>query len=594
MKELEYPFDSGYIMKKKKSLKRRLTEEVTPVLTKRIAVLGGSTTSDIVSVLELFLLNYGIKAEFYECEYAQYRQEALFPSEELLAFKPEIVFLHTGLRNLTFKPTPKMSEADIAEGLENEIAGYKQMWESLKANFGCAVVQNNFELPSFRLLGNSDGSDKRGLVNYVTRLNIRLAEEINAASGVYLNDINYLSAVCGLDVWSDPQYWYLYKYSLNIRFIPDLCFEAAKVIKAICGRNKKVLALDLDNTLWGGIVGDDGAENLTIGQETAEAMAYYQWQEYVRSLKDIGVLLTVCSKNEEENAIAGLEHPEGALRPSDFTLIKANWEPKSENLINTAKELDILPDAIVLADDNPAEREIVRGSGFAAPDMDNVADYIRNIDRSGFFEVVSLSADDLKRTEMYAANMQRKQEQSKFADYDDYLRSLEMFAEIAPFKPMYVQRLAQLAGKSNQFNVTTRRYTVTEMEERMNSDEYITIYGKLVDKYGDNGVVSEVIGKVNGNKLDLELWLMSCRVLKRGMEYAMLDELVKASKEKGIAEIYGYYYPTAKNKMVAELFGELGFEKQNSDDDGNTVWKLEVSAHSESKNTAINVNTEDQ
>jgi FkbH-like protein len=226
--------------------------------------------------------------------------------------------------------------------------------------------------------------------------------------------------------------------------------------------------------------------------------------------------------------------------------------------------------------------------------MDNVGDYIRVIDRSAFFEVVSLSADDLKRTEMYAANMQRKQEQSKFADYDDYLRSLEMYAEIAPFKPMYVQRLAQLAGKSNQFNVTTRRYTVTEMEERMNSDEYITLYGKLVDKYGDNGVVSEVIGKVNGERLDLELWLMSCRVLKRGMEYAMLDELVKTCKDKGISEIYGYYYPTAKNKMVAELFGELGFVKQSSDDDGNTVWKLEVSAHTESKNTAINVNTEDQ
>jgi FkbH-like protein len=273
-------------------------------------------------------------------------------------------------------------------------------------------------------------------------------------------------------------------------------------------------------------------------------------------------------------------------------VIKANWEPKSENLINTAKELDILPEAIVLADDNPAEREIVRGSGFAAPDMDNVGDYIRNIDRSGFFEVVSLSADDLKRNEMYAANMQRKQEQSKFADYDDYLRSLEMYAEIAPFKPMYVQRLAQLAGKSNQFNVTTRRYTVTEMEERMNSEEYITLYGKLTDKYGDNGVVSEIIGKADGKRLDLELWLMSCRVLKRGMEYAMLDELVKACSDKGIDEIYGYYYPTAKNKMVAELFGELGFEKVSADDNGNTVWKLEVSAPRESRNKAINVNSE--
>ena len=593
MKELEYPFDSGYIMKKKRSIKRSLENE-SAVMTKRIAVLGGSTTSDIAAVLELFLRNFGIKAEIYECEYAQYRQEALFPSQELADFKPEIVYLHTSLRNLTFKPTLVMTADEISEGLESETAGYRHIWESLKEHFGCIVIQNNFELPSCRLLGNSDGSDVRGLVNYVGRLNLRLAEEISACGWVYLNDINYLSAVCGLDEWSDPQYWYLYKYALNTRFIPDLCFEVAKVIKAVCGRNKKVLALDLDNTLWGGIVGDDGVENLVIGQETAEAMAYYRWQEYVRSLKDIGVLLTVCSKNEEENAIAGLEHPEGVLKPADFTLIKANWEPKSVNLIDTAKELDLLPESIVLADDNPAEREIVRGSGFAAPDMDDVADYIRVTDRSGFFEVVSLSADDLKRNEMYAENVKRRQAQASFADYDDYLRSLEMRAEIAPFKPMYIQRLAQLAGKSNQFNVTTRRYTVTEMEERMDSAEYITLYGKLADKFGDNGVVSEVIGRINGEQLDIELWLMSCRVLKRGMEHAMLDELVDTCRKKGIQRIFGYYYPTAKNKMVAELFGELGFEKQSADEDGNSVWTLETAAHKESKNKAITVDMEGQ
>ncbi|MBQ8968049.1 HAD-IIIC family phosphatase [Ruminococcus sp.] len=592
MKELEYPFDSKFIMKKKKSLKRRLEEECAPVMKKRIAVLGGSTTADIVTVLGLFLRNYGIEAEFYECEYNQYRQEALFPSQELLDFKPELVYLHTSLRNLTFRPAPSMSAQEISEGLETEIAGYVQMWDSLKANFGCPVIQNNFELPSIRLLGNSSGSDPRGLVNYVGRLDLRLAEEINARSGVYLCDINYLSAVCGLDEWSDPQYWYLYKYSLNTGFIPDLCFEVAKIIKAVCGRNKKVLALDLDNTLWGGIVGDDGAENLTIGQETAEAMAYYQWQEYVKSLKDIGVLLTVCSKNEEENALAGLEHPEGALKPADFTLIKANWEPKSENLINTAKELDLLPEAMVLADDNPAEREIVRGSGFAAPDMDNVGDYIRVIDRSGYFETVSLSADDLKRNEMYAENVKRKQAQASFADYNDYLLSLEMKGEIKPFVPMYVQRLAQLAGKSNQFNLTTRRFTVTEMEERMNSSGYITLYGKLEDKFGDNGVVSEVIGRIEGSVLHMELWLMSCRVLKRGMEYAMLDELVKNAANAGITEIVGYYYPTAKNKMVAQFYGELGFDKQSENENGDTVWKLALCDYKENRNKAIKVNSE--
>lgn len=594
MKELEYPFDSSFIMKKKKALRRLLEEqEPAPAVTKRVAVLGGSTTADIVRVLELFLRNFGIAAKFYECEYNMFRQEALFPSQELSDFKPEIVWLHTGLRNLTFKPSPDMSAEQIADGLDAEAAGYVQMWESLNEKFGCAVVQNNFELPSSRLMGNNSGADPRGLVNFVGRLNLRLADEINAHSGVYLCDVNYLSAVCGLDEWSDPQYWYMYKYALNTRFIPDLCFEAAKVIKAVCGRNKKVLALDLDNTMWGGIVGDDGVENLAIGQETAEAMAFYQWQEYVKSLKNIGVLLTVCSKNEEENAIAGLEHPEGAVKPADFTLIKANWEPKSENLVNTAKELDLLSESIVLADDNPAEREIVRACGFSAPDIGEVWDYIRVIDRSGFFETVSLSADDLKRTEMYAENAKRKQAQSKFADYNDYLLSLEMNAEIAPFKPVYVERLAQLAGKSNQFNLTTKRFTESDMTHFMESKDYVTLYGKLADKFGDNGVVSEIIGRVDGREVHIELWLMSCRVLKRGMEYAMLDELVKAAKNVGADRLVGYYLPTAKNKMVEKFYGELGFTLTETHDDGATVWALLLDEHKESKNKAINVKRED-
>ena len=593
MTELDYPFDSGYIMKKKKSLKRRLEQECPPpVMTKRIAVLGGSTTADIVRVLELFLRNFGIAAEFYECDFNRFRQEALFPSQELKDFAPEIVWLHTCIRNLSFRPDPAMSPQEIYDGADDETAGFVQMWESLKENFGCTILQNNFELPSARLMGNSSGSDPRGLVNYVGRLNLRLAEEINARSGVFLCDINYLSAVCGLDEWSDPQYWYLYKYSLNTRFIPDLCYEAAKVIKAVCGRNKKVLALDLDNTLWGGIVGDDGVENLCIGQETAEAMAFYQWQAYVKSLKKIGVLLTVCSKNEEENALAGLEHPEGVLRPDDFTLIKANWDPKSENLINTAKELDLLPDSVVLADDNPAEREIVKSVGLTAPDIGSVGDYIRVIDRAGFFETVSLSEDDLKRTEMYAENVRRNKAKAKFADYGEYLKSLEMTAEIAPFKPVYIERLAQLAGKSNQFNLTTRRLTDDDMTMRMNSDGYITLYGKLTDKFGDNGVVSEVIGRIEDKTLDIELWLMSCRVLKRSMENAMLDELVKHAEKAGITELVGHYYPTAKNKMVAQFYGELGFEKISADDDGNTVWRLALADYAGSKNEAIKVISE--
>lgn len=578
MNELEYPFDSAYIMKKKKALKRQLIQEReqsgASFIKKKIALLGGSTTSDIASVLELFLLNFGIEGEFYESEYGQFRQDGLFSNEELDAFKPDIIYIHTNIRNLSFKPTPKMSAAEIEEGLNSEIEGFRQIWDSLAQRFGCPIIQNNFDMPYYRLLGNSDASDIRGLTNFITRLNMRIYEDIQKRDDLYLNDINWLSANYGLEKWHSPKYWYMYKYCLDINAIPELCHQVAVIIKAIFGKNKKALALDLDNTLWGGIVGDDGVEGLTIGQENAEGMAFYQWQEYLRSLKDIGVVLTVCSKNEEENALAGIAHPEGFLREEDFTIIKANWEPKSKNIEDTAAELNILPEAIVLADDNPAERDIVRSIGISAPDIGEPEDYIRVLDRSGFFETVSLTEDDLKRNEMYTQNAQRAKAQAKYASYADYLKALDMKAEILPFSDIYMQRLAQLANKSNQFNLTTRRYTAEEMSRTAASEDHITLYGKLTDIYGDNGIVSEVIGRVEGDELHIELWLMSCRVLKRDMELAMLDTLIKECINREIKTVFGYYYPTAKNKMVAKLYESFGFEKVSEDDNGNTVWKL--------------------
>lgn len=577
MRELEYPFDGAYIMKKKKALKRLVLQEIgqsgAGLVKKRIAVLGGSTTADIVSVLELFLLNFGIEGEFYQSQYGQFRQDALFSNEELDNFKPELIYIHTNLRNLTFKPSPKLSAQEIDTGLDAEVDGWSRIWDSLTEKFACPIIQNNFELPYYRLLGNSDASDMRGLCNFVSRLNMRIFEEIQKRGSLYLNDINWLSANYGLEKWHCAKYWYMYKYCLDINAIPELAYQLAVIIKAIFGKNKKALALDLDNTLWGGIVGDDGVEGLIIGQESAQSMAFYQWQEYVGSLKDIGVVLTVCSKNEEENALAGLAHPEGHLRAEDFAVIKANWEPKSVNLEETARELNILPEAIVLADDNPAERDIVRSIGISAPELAEVEDFIRVFDRSGFFETVKLTEDDLRRNEMYSQNVRRTRAASKYESYEDHLIGLEMKAEIKPFSQVYMQRLAQLANKSNQFNLTTRRYTAQELEAIAASDEYITLYGKLSDIYGDNGVVSEIIGRIDGDTLHIELWLMSCRVLKRDMERAMLDTLIFECSRRGINTIYGYYYPTAKNKMVSTLYESFGFEKIGGSDTG-TVWKL--------------------
>ena len=590
MKELEYPFDAEYVMKKRKSLKKALLADGSTRLKKKIAVLGGSTTNDIVVYLELFLLNNGIEAEFYQSEYAQYWQDAMFPPQELVDFHPDIVFIHTTSRNITAFPTTADTKEQTDGLLSAELAKFTQMWNSIRETHHCPIIQNNFELPFYRLMGNRDCSDYRGRTNFVSRLNDAFYEYSQNNEGFYINDINFMAASFDISSWSDLYYWNMYKYAMCPDAIPEFSLNLANIIKSLFGKNKKALALDLDNTLWGGVVGDDGVDGIQIGQETGVSQSYFEFQSYVKSLKSLGILLTVCSKNDHENAIAGLNHPEGALRPDDFIIIKANWENKDRNIIETAAELNILPDSIVFADDNPAEREIVRAqvSGCAVPEMDSVENYIINLDRGGYFEVTNFSADDLKRNEMYKANAERAAQQAAFGDYTEYLKSLEMTAVIDDFLPIYLQRITQLTNKSNQFNVTTKRYTPTEMEETFASSDYIRLYGKLVDKFGDNGVVSVVIGHKNGEVLDMDLWIMSCRVLKRDMELAMLDRLVERSLEAGIKTIRGYYYPTAKNKMVRELYGSFGFTKISEDEQGNSVWELSLDGY-ETKNHVIEV-----
>lgn len=590
-KILEFPFDNEYIIKKKKSIRKELLLQDKKFLEKHIAILGGGTTDDVRNILDLFLLNYGIKAEFYESEYNQYYQDAMFDPKELVDFKPDIIYIHTSNRNIKNYPEVKDTSDQITDKLESEYQEFEQMWEHLEAAYHCPVIQNNMEMPSYRLLGNRDASDFHGRVNFIQRLNEKFYEYARLHPNFYINDINYLSACYGLDKWSDPFYWYMYKYALAVPAIPSLAFNIANIIKAIYGMNKKALVLDLDNTLWGGVVGDDGVENLEIGQETSTGQAYTEFQSYVKQLKDIGILLNISSKNEEENAIAGLNHPDGVLKPDDFILIKANWEPKSRNIADIAKELNILESSLVFVDDNPAEREIVRQQlpAAAVPEVSTVEEYIREIDKQGYFEVTNLSADDLERNKMYKANVERTKAEHSFGNYSDYLLSLQMKAVIKSFEAIYMSRIAQLTNKSNQFNLTTRRYSQNEIEQIAQDSQYITLYGKLEDKFGDNGVVTVAIGRVEDNICHMELWLMSCRVLKRDMELALMDMLVAACKERKISEIKGYYYPTAKNAMVKEFYAGLGFEKISEDSEGNTIWSFVIPGEYQNKNQVIQV-----
>ena len=588
---LQYPFDTKMLNRKKKAIRRELVEKsgLTP---KRIAVLGGSTTHDIIELMELFLLDNGIKPEFYESEYAQYWEDAMFGTPELDAFNPDVVFIHTSSRNILVWPDVAQSAAEIDALTDSTAAKFEAAWEKVAAKFKCPIIQNNFDYLPYRLLGNLEAADVHGRVNFLSRLNARFAVYAQTHDGFFINDINWQSADFGLAKWHDEAYWCMYKYAMSKEAIPTVAFNVANIVKSLFGKNKKAFALDLDNTLWGGIVGDDGPENLELGTETAVGQCYVEFQKYLKELQKQGVLLNVISKNEEAAARGGLNHPQMVLKEGDFISIKANWEPKSQNLVNMAKELTLLPEAFVFVDDNPAEREIVKQQvpGCAVPDIGQVESYRSTVDHGGYFEPTELSKDDLKRNAMYKENAARAQLQASFADYGEYLKSLDMKAVIKPFEPVYMSRIAQLTNKSNQFNLTTKRYTQEEIETTAADEHFITRYGQLSDKFGDNGVVAISIGEMKGEVCELILWLMSCRVLKRDMEVAMMDEVINAAIAKGAKLIRGFYYPTAKNAMVREFYKGQGFVKVSEDAAGNAVWELDVSTGYTNRNLYIKVN----
>ncbi len=594
IRELEYPFDSDMVLKKAKKLKKILLEEQTPFIEKRIAVLGGSTTHELIRILELFLLQNGIRPKFYESEYAQYWQDAMFPNEELEAFAPELIYIHTTNRNIKKYPTPGDSNESTEELLKEVDSHFSAMWDRLFEVYHCPIIQNNMEFPDFRLFGNQDGVFTQGRVHFIQEINRLFASYASKHHHFFINDIQYQSAVFGLEKWSDPFYWHMYKYAVALPAIPTLAHNIANIIKSIFGKNKKALVLDLDHTLWGGVVGDDGVEGLEIGQETSMGQVYSEFQGYIKEHKNLGIMLNISSKNEEENAIAGLNHPDGILKPSDFIVIKANWEPKCDNIKIIAQELNILPESLVFIDDNPAEREIVRQflPQVAVPEVTKPEEYIRILDRTGYFEVTTLSEDDRKRNSMYQANLQRKSEENSFSDYKEYLRSLTMNATIKKFDSIYLSRITQLTNKSNQFNLTTKRYTQSEIEQLSLDQEYLTLYGKLEDRFGDNGVVSIIVGKQENAILHIQLWLMSCRVLKRDMEFAMMDTLVHRCADRGIHEVKGYYYPTSKNSMVKDFYARMGFTKENEDENGNTIWYYKVDQTYQNQNHVIKVDEE--
>jgi FkbH-like protein len=579
------------LMRSRRRLRRELS--ALPGLQKiRIAVLGGSTTNELVDLWELLLLASGFEPTFQQSEYGLFYEEAVHNTQALADFKPDIVYVHTSYRNVQCLPAMGASETDFDSAVAAEVSRYRQIWDSLSAALPCQIVQNNFELPPYRLLGNLEPSSPSGSSRFFLALNAAFAAEARQNPRLLLHDLFALAAYKGGENWFDFGRWFGYKLLYTTRANYEIARSLTALTLAIYGRSRKVLVLDLDNTCWGGVIGDDGVDRIQIGREHPEAEAYTAFQEYCLRLRDRGVLLAVCSKNDDAIARQGFGHPDSVLKLEHFSSFKANWNPKHENLQAIAAELQLGLDSFVFVDDNPAERAIVSAQlpEVAVPDVGNdVVLFPKIIDAHRYFEPITLSVEDVTRASLYAQNAERAAGQAQFATYGEYLDSLEMKAEIAEFQSVYMERITQLTNKTNQFNLTTRRYTQAEIESIAADLNYIGLYGRLLDRFGDNGLVSVVLARRVDRDMHIDLWLMSCRVLKRDMEHAMLDALVERAIRMGVDTLHGTYIPTNKNSMVADHYSKLGFVQDNVvDGQTETHWTLDVTRYTP-QNLHINI-----
>jgi FkbH-like protein len=557
---LDYPLDAALILRKKHAIKKELIQN-EGLISKKIAILGGSTTSEIKAILELFLLNSGIKPEFYESEYGRYYEEAVFENKMLSSFKPDIIYLHITNKNIVSFPSMTDSTKDIELIFQQEQAKYKNIWSKLN-QYHCPIIQNNFELPQQRILGNLDAYDPRGAIHYINRLNSFFVDEAQTRSNLYLNDINYLAATLGLAQWFDKHLWYSSRYALSYEAIPHLAKSLSAIMGGLFGMSKKAVILDLDNTCWGGNIGDEGVKGIIIGKETALAEVYSDFQRYVKLLKKRGIILAASSKNDQASAQEGFSHPDTVLVLEDFAAFEANWEPKSKTIVKISEELNLGLDSFVFIDDSPSERQIVRDNlpMVSVPDIGSeVLYFIDYLDKNYYFETVSVSPEDVNRAGFYKKKTDIAQHKLQCVDYAAYLKSLSMVADIQAFSSVYLSRITQLINKTHQFNLTNKRYVLVDIELIAQNSNYITQYGRLEDCYGDHGLISVIIGRIQDHECHIELWTMSCRVLKRTMEHAMLDALVAQCRAIGIETIVGYYYKSAKNGLVAKLYEDYGF-----------------------------------
>jgi FkbH-like protein len=530
----------------------------------RIALLGATTTSLLAPVLRALCFRDGVNAEIYEGPYGSYRQEIWDPESELYRFRPSFVFIVTHWRELSLPPV-----VDDEQAIVDRVVGeYQALWRALDENTACHVVQHGFDLPLEESHDYVARAHVGGRIRCLERINLELMQR--APASVSVLDAASVESEVGKAAWHDAALWHMARQHPASRALPALAELQVAHIRAASGLARKVVVCDLDNTLWGGIIGEDGLDGIRVGSASPIGEAYLRLQEYLLELKNRGILLAVCSKNNPDEARLAVEqHPQMRLRLDDFAAFVANWSDKVQNLKAISAMLALGTDSFVFLDDNPVERAWVRSQ---LPEVAVVElgsspySYVTDIDRGRYFFSFGLTEEDTQRAALYKSEIQRQAARTSSSSLEEFLEQLQMRACDVPVSTGNLARVTQLVNKTNQFNLTTRRHQSSEIEALSTRPGGWARAFTLSDRFGDHGLIGLVLCVADSpDTWQIDTWVMSCRVLGRGMERFMFERLLDAARAGGVRRIVGVYRPTKRNGLVAELFPQLGFHLLSSD-----------------------------
>ena len=554
----------------------------------RLAVLSSHTVDHLLPAIRIAGLQRRLALTVHVTPYALYRQALLAGDTALDAFAPQFVLLALDAHDLAVEVPLEADEATAAAAVGARVEELRRLWRIARERYTAQVIQQTLLPVSPPVFGSYEGLVPGAPGAILARLNAAIRSAA-AAEGVLLLDLAWHGATMHREALADPVRWHQAKQLVSPLIAPLYGDWLARIVAAARGLSRKCLVLDLDNTLWGGVVGDDGVEGIQLGQGSPAGEAFLAFQRYVALLAQRGIVLAVCSKNDATIAEAAFSsHPEMALRRADIAVFQANWEDKAGNLRRIAQTLALGTDSLVFVDDNPAERDIVRRElpEVAVPELpDDVAFYPARLSAGGYFEAVSFTGDDVARSRSYALNAERREALEQATDMEGYLRSLAMTMLVAPVGPVDLPRAAQLINKSNQFNLTTRRYTEAELSQASADEATLVRCFRLRDRFGDNGLISVILLRPDpawdAATLLIDTWLMSCRVLGRQVEAASLEVLAKAAAQCGATALIGSYRPTAKNRLVEDHYAKLGFVPCDAPANAlpdETFWRFDLQA----------------